>query len=76
MSDKYFFDTNLWIYLCSADDPAKKLILENILLNSPDIYVSTQVYNELSHVLHKKFNVSYVIVWPWVTDSCYSIDPV
>ncbi len=53
MSDKIFFDTNLWVYLAlnskNKDDIRKKHQMEALIV------VSNQVLNELANVLIKKY---------------------
>lgn len=62
MPDKYFFDTNLWIYLFldskDTDDRKKKRKVEK-LINEDDIgiVVSTQVLNKICSVLLKKYRI-------------------
>lgn len=55
MSDKVFFDTNIWVYFYSKAPPEK---FQNIrsLLADPErlVEVSTQVLGELFHVLTRK----------------------
>lgn len=55
MSDKVFFDTNLWIYLYSED--AKAVVVEALLAEQFDrITISTQVLGECFVVLTRKKN--------------------
>ena len=55
---KTFWDTNLWIYLfvnsSNSEDQRKKAILLEILDNSPTLYSSVQVLNEIGNVLLRK----------------------
>jgi len=55
MSDKIFVDTNILIYFYTKTEKEKLNVLEK-LLEKPDLIISTQVLNELSNVLLKKFN--------------------
>lgn len=57
MSDKFFIDTNILVYFYTKTEKTKLDVLEK-LLNNADLVVSTQVLNELSNVLLKKFNLS------------------
>jgi predicted nucleic acid-binding protein len=57
MSDKIFIDTNILIYFYTKTEKTKLAVLEKIL-GDVDLVVSTQVLNELSNVLLKKFNLS------------------
>lgn len=56
MKDKVFIDTNILIYLYSEDEPGKKERSLNAISNY-DCVTSTQVLNELSNVMLKKFRV-------------------
>jgi predicted nucleic acid-binding protein len=59
MPDKYFWDTNLWVYLNTksqnASDENKRKKLTASLLSIPKIVISVQVLNELANVLMKKY---------------------
>ena len=59
MQDRVFFDTNILIYCYSVDEKDK----QQIALGLIDRYnekskISTQVVNELSNILFKKFKLS------------------
>jgi predicted nucleic acid-binding protein len=59
MQDKVFFDTNILIYCYSIDEKEKQNIaLELIEQYSEASNISTQVINELSNILFKKFKLS------------------
>jgi len=58
MKDKIFFDTNMFIYLYSADEDAKRSVVEN-LVNRVLPVASIQVLNEISNVLNKKFQKDF-----------------
>ena len=72
MSGKHFLDTNIVVYLYSADEPEKRAAaLKLIEQNSP--IVSTQVLSELANTLSRKFRLSFDVVAQAVTeiqDSC------
>ena len=53
MTDKFFFDTNLWIYLYTTNEKADT-IRELLSVNFENIIISTQVLTELYNVLTKK----------------------
>jgi predicted nucleic acid-binding protein len=59
MNDKIFFDTNLLIYLYSEDEPEKQSKLLNLVKNHENRWISTQVLNELSNTLRRKFKLEY-----------------
>lgn len=60
MNDKIFLDTNVLVYLYSTDELQKKHHIEHLLskLDLNDVFISTQVVNELINVLHKKRKVT------------------
>lgn len=57
MKDKAFIDTNILIYLYSEDEPEKRDKSFSIFSEYQCI-TSTQVLNELSNVMIKKFKIS------------------
>jgi predicted nucleic acid-binding protein len=62
MPDKrVFLDTNVWVYLFAAsqdaEDQRKKHIARQVLLDCPDVVVSVQVFNELSNVWLRKYQL-------------------
>lgn len=57
MNDKIFIDTNILVYFYTKTEKDKLGVLEKLLDNA-DLIVSTQVLNELSNVLLKKFDLS------------------
>jgi len=56
MQDRVFLDTNILLYAFSTKDLQKQNIAKNILLS--DAVISTQVINEVSVNLIKKFDFS------------------
>lgn len=57
MSDNHCFaDSNVLIYAVDVDSPKKQIAIP-LLLTGP--IISTQVVNECSNVLHKKFQLDY-----------------
>ncbi len=61
MQDKVFLDTNILIYCYSVDEKNKrKKALDLIDKYSEDSLISTQVINELSNVLFKKFMLTSI----------------
>lgn len=55
MNDKFFVDTNVFLYLLS-NDINKKTIAKKILASN--LHISTQVINEFSNISLKKFKLS------------------
>jgi predicted nucleic acid-binding protein len=66
MPDKYFFDTNLWIYMfLASDDPEdikRKEKVKLLLEKYTDIVVSSQVLNEISNVFVRKYKLKTEII--------------
>lgn len=61
MSDKIFLDTNIVVYLYSADEPEKQAAaLKLIEQNNP--VISTQVLSELANTLSRKFSLPFDVV--------------
>ena len=63
MSDRFFFDSNILIYLYSTDQPVKKNLAENlVIIHQGKIVISTQVINEFINVMSKKKKVEHQII--------------
>ncbi len=59
MKDKVFVDTNILIYTYSEDELLKKSFANKIFIDyADDLIISTQVINELTNILFKKFKLS------------------
>lgn len=59
MQDRVFFDTNILIYCYSVDEKDKQQIALGLIDKySEKSKISTQVINELSNILFKKFKLS------------------
>ena len=56
MRDNVFFDTNIFVYLYSEDEPEKQSIATEILEQSHGI-TSTQVINEFCSACLKKLRI-------------------
>ena len=61
MNGNIFLDTNILIYTYSTTEPTKQSIARN-LVTSNQIFISTQVLQELANVLNMKFKVDWVQV--------------
>ncbi|MBV8660943.1 MAG: PIN domain-containing protein [Candidatus Dependentiae bacterium] len=59
MKNKIFLDSNILIYLYSADELNKIHIIQNILDKYESIIISTQVLFEFSFVMHRKLKLDY-----------------
>jgi len=69
MSDRVFCDSNLLLYTFDCKDAKKQHIAKDIVLKYHNI-ISTQVINEVSNNLLKKFSFSNMQVKQFI-DSCY-----
>ena len=58
MKDKVFLDTNILIYVYSVTEPNKQEIAAG-LSGVEGSYISTQVVQELSNILFKKFSLKW-----------------
>ena len=58
MSDKVFLDTNVLVYCYSSTEHAKQDVAVKIAQNA-QAWVSTQVLQELSNILRRKFGKSW-----------------
>lgn len=58
MSDSVFFDTNILVYAHTDSDLIKQKIAQDIIAANHS-FISTQILQELSNILHKKFNQSW-----------------
>jgi len=59
MSDKYFIDTNIFIYSFDKTNPSKMVKSQSIIsqaLEKNNGFISTQVIQEFANVATKKFN--------------------
>lgn len=59
MQDSVFLDTSILVYLYSETEPEKSKIAKQCTENQ-NAWISTQVLNELSNVLHRKFAMPYL----------------
>jgi predicted nucleic acid-binding protein len=63
MHDRVFIDTNVLLYVYSEDEPEKQKVAEELLLSYGDrAIISTQVINEFTNILFKKYKMSAVEV--------------
>lgn len=64
MSDSIFLDTNIVVYAYSDTEPKKQTIARKLVLENTSI-ISTQVLQELSNTLSRKFKKS----WPEIMEA-------
>ncbi len=69
MQDRVFLDTNILLYALSTKEPQKQKIAKDIVLS--DAFISTQVINEVSVNLLKKFAFSEDDIRKFLS-SCYA----
>jgi predicted nucleic acid-binding protein len=58
MSDSVFLDTNILVYSYSLTEPDKQTIAQNLIVDKQS-FISTQVLQELTNIITKKFKYSY-----------------
>jgi len=77
MKDRYFFDTNIFIYAVletdnESDLAKKEIALALIRQEDIEIFISSQVLNELSNILLKKSRFTQVqitTILEWMVDT-------
>ena len=57
MSDKAFFDTNIFIYLYADNERDKQTISKEIVNKADKCITSTQILNEINNVMIKKWRM-------------------
>ena len=67
MQDRIFLDTNMIVYLYSEDEIEKREEIISIVSKN-DVFISTQVVNEFSNVLYKKFNLKTNEILPVIEE--------
>ncbi len=58
MPARIFLDSNILIYAFSESEPEKRAVARDLWRHS-DAWISTQVINEVSNVLSRKFKVAF-----------------
>jgi predicted nucleic acid-binding protein len=61
MSDKIFIDSNILVY-CYTNSDLKKQNIARALAAKDSTCISTQVLNETTNVLHRKYGISWDIL--------------
>ena len=69
MNGKVFFDTNIIVYSYSSNEAEKQAVARN-LISSTNSFISTQVLQELTNTIAKKFKFSYEKAADVITESC------
>jgi len=57
MKDKVFIDSNIILYAYSRTEPSKREIANALIFATSDALISTQVINEVTNILYKKFGL-------------------
>ena len=71
MSDKVFLDSNVLIYSYSKDEPEKQIIARK-LISEFNSFISTQVLQELTNIITKKFNFSFIDAKKTIEECCHN----
>jgi len=69
MSDNVFFDTNILVYAYSSTEPQKQAIAQK-LISAGKSFISTQVLQELTNIVTRKFKFSYQNATEAVEECC------
>ena len=69
MNDSVFFDTNILVYAYSSTELHKQAIARN-LINESESFISTQVLQELTNTITRKFKFSYEDATNAVEECC------
>lgn len=57
MKDKVFLDSNIILYSYSATETDKNRVANDLIFSLNELLVSTQVINEVTNILYKKFRL-------------------
>jgi predicted nucleic acid-binding protein len=57
MSGRAFFDTNIFIYLYAEKEREKQTVCKDVINKADECITSTQILNEISNVLIKKWQM-------------------
>ncbi len=70
---KVFLDSNILIYSYSNSEPGKQLIARNIITENNSV-ISTQVLQELTNTVTRKFQFSYPDAANAIKECCHNND--
>lgn len=73
MNGKVFFDTNILIYCYTTTEPAKQTVATGLAQN-PEAWVSTQVLQEISNTLRKRFGKSWSEIESVIKEVCQNFN--
>ena len=71
MNDKVFLDTNILVYGYSNSDREKQFVARNIIMGN-NSFISTQVLQELTNTITKKFKLRYSDAIDAISESCHN----
>jgi len=69
MNDNIFLDTNILVYSYSNSEPGKQTIARN-LISKNNSFISTQVLQELTNTITRKFKYSYTHALNTIDECC------
>lgn len=69
MNDRVFLDTNILVYAYSVTEPQKQAIARQLIVDRFS-FISTQVLQELTNTVTKKFKFSYQAASTAVEECC------
>jgi predicted nucleic acid-binding protein len=69
MNDRIFLDTNILVYSYSKSEPNKQSIARN-LISKNNSFISTQVLQELTNTVTRKFMFSYEDATNTINECC------
>jgi predicted nucleic acid-binding protein len=73
MKDNLFLDSNILVYAYSSSEPVKKAVAEE-LINKDLVFMSTQVIQEFTNIITRKFNYSYNKAIEAINECCQNIN--
>jgi len=73
MRGSVFLDTNILVYTYSSTEPTKQEIAQNIVINTRT-FISTQVLQELTNIITRKFKFSYQKATAVIEECCINSD--
>jgi predicted nucleic acid-binding protein len=69
MNDRVFLDSNILVYSYSNSEPAKQSIAHG-LIETNNSYISTQVLQELTNTITRKFEISWSAAQSAIEEFC------
>jgi predicted nucleic acid-binding protein len=69
MNDKIFLDSNIVVYSYSNSEPTKQIIARKLMADN-HAFISTQVLQELTNTITRKFGFSYIEAVDAINECC------